>query len=276
LKKITTAAAAALILGGTVAGGAFLAPAAEAATTAKPQVPQQIGYVQRGHTVTVYRDGKVAAKLTATSVTDKHGKGGLNVKVEAKKAFSFRAGQFLREGTDGGDYQTLNAEKKFKTAAKTTKTFRISYDEAGDGEVLWLPDSGEEYIAGAWKVDGGHVEADAKHADYGYVQRSHDGVTVYKNGKVAARVSHIVTSVLDNTDGTLELQVQAEKKFTLVPNSIIWEGADGTDHKPVAGTGPVTVAAHTTKTIDINYKHVDEPKLFWAPGGKTIAMYWVG
>ncbi len=272
MKKIATATAATLVLGGSMAAGVLTSTTAQADSRPAKGV-HQTGYVQRGSTVTVYRDGKVAAKITAESVAQVGGRGRLKVKVQAKKAVSFTAGHFLWEDTTGADYETSNPRKTYRAKANSTRTFAISYDQAGDGEVIWLPADTEDYRAGAWKVDGGRVRADAKVADPGYVQRR-DTVTVYRRGKAVATVTPLVTEVNEKNEGVLTLTVKAVRAFRLDPDSIIWESADGGDNQPVAGTKAVTVKAGAKKEINLKYTNVDSQHFFWAPGEQTLAGIW--
>ncbi len=152
MKKIATATAATLVLGGSMAAGVLTSTTAQADSRPAKGV-HQTGYVQRGSTVTVYRDGKVAAKITAESVARSVAGGRLKVKVQAKKAVSFTAGQFLWEDTTGADYETSNPRKTYRAKANSTRTSRSATTRPRRrGDLAARRHRG--LPRRAWKVDG--------------------------------------------------------------------------------------------------------------------------
>src|SRR5690349_6722857 len=138
----------------SAAGPATLTAAAPAsATQARPQSSDANrrgnAYIQRGDTVTVYRQngGKVVARLTVASVTDGRTEGHLALKVVAKKAFSFPAKQFIWEDEDGADTAPVDTDRVVRVAAGTTKNVRIDFSQVGSGAIVWA--SSGDRVAGA-------------------------------------------------------------------------------------------------------------------------------
>lgn len=270
MKKVTTAAAA-LVLGGALVASGQSAQAAPLAAADLPAAGHQTAYVQRADTVTVYRDGKVLAKVTAESAAHPRGKGKLVLTVEAKKAFSVKAGQFLWEDEDGGDTEAVNPDRKIRVAANRAKTVTIDYRGVGNGDVIWVPGP----VAGAWLVEGRAVEGAAKLLSASYVQRG-STVTVYKAGKVVAKVTpQYARHNADTGKGTLGLRVEALKKISLNPASFIWEDADGGDNEAAPGQKKIVVKAKTSANVTVKYTDVPEAGgVFWTPREDILAGAW--
>ncbi|GAA3630968.1 hypothetical protein GCM10022223_56120 [Kineosporia mesophila] len=265
MKKLATVGVVALALGGTV----LMSPAAQAAT-ALPATGHQTAYVQRGDTVTVYRDGAVKAKVTAVSSAHPGGDGKLVLTVETKKALSFSAGDWLWEDPSGGDHEADDANRKISVPANTTKKVTIDYTGVGNGDVIWAP--GLKTVAGAWYVKGRTVTGASELLPASYVQRG-SAVTVYQAGKAVAKVTPTSARHPDGK-GTLKLKVEALKKFSFKPAGFVWEDADGGDHQAVNGKKAVTVKAKTNKTITVKYTDVADGALFWSPRADVIAGAW--
>ncbi|MBT0773144.1 hypothetical protein KIH74_29640 [Kineosporia sp. J2-2] len=292
MKKVTAVGAAALVVGGVLAGGVtLLAPAAQAAQASPagqavragratpvrpaaaatlPQAGHQTAYVQRADTVTVYRDGTMQAQVTAESAAHPRGKGKLVLTVAAKKDFSFRAGQWLWEDPDGGDHEAVNTRRKISVPAGTTQTVSINYSGVGNGDVIWTPDASS--VAGAWYVKGAAVQGASKFLPTSYVQQG-GTVSVYRAGKVVARVTPRSAEHADGK-GTLKLDVEAVKKFSVVPASFLWEDADGGDHEAIGDKKAVTVKAKTSKTVTVKYADVAEGTIVWSPRDDSVAGAW--
>ncbi|GAB3266671.1 hypothetical protein [Kineosporia babensis] len=277
MKKISTVSA--LVLGSSLVGAVLLAPTAQAAdlstdrtlsAAALPQVGSQTAYVQREETVTVYRNGKVQARVTAESAAHPRGQGKLVLTVEAKKAISFKAGQFIWEDEGGGDNEASNPKRKISVPAGTTKKVTIKYDGVEDGHVIWA--KGSDTVVGAWTVEGRQVEGQSKLLPASYVQRG-STVTVYKGGVVTAKVTPSSASYADG-QGVLKVKVEAKKKTTINPSSFVWEGPGGADNEAVPGQKKVTVKAKSTRTITVKFEDVADGAVFWAPRADVVAGAW--
>ncbi|GAB6898741.1 hypothetical protein [Kineosporia succinea] len=264
--------AAALVAGGMLVGGAFLAPTAQAATagtTSLPKAGHQTAYVQRGETVTVYRDGRTRATVTVTSAAHPRGRGKLVLTVDAKKPFAFTAGQFIWEDEEGSDNEAANPDRRISVAANTRKTVSIAFDGVGNGDVIYVPD--ENTVAGAWLVEGKAVDGAAELLPASYLQRG-STVSVYRAGRVVARVTPRSATTRDGK-GTLKLDVEAVKSVRVVPAKFIWEDADGGDHRPVT-TQAVTVKAGTHQSVTLTYEDVEKGRLVWTPTRDLVAGAW--
>lgn len=277
MNKVTTMGAAVLATCSALAGGAMLvAPAAQAADTAQaplvsaglPQTGQQLAYVQRGDTVTVYRAGETVAEVTAQSAAHPEGRATLKLKVKAHQTFAFRVGQFLWADSTG-DHDAFNPRRKVRVLGGDTETVTIRFDKVRDGNVIWAPR--RENSIGVWQVSGSKTVGAPQLLEPSYLQRD-SAVWVYKAGKVVARVT-AQSAVHSKGKGQVRLEVKTLAKFALRPVAFVWVDKDGDRHKPVGGK-KVTFKPKTSGSLTVNYADVAAGGLTWAPHASKVAGTW--
>jgi antitoxin (DNA-binding transcriptional repressor) of toxin-antitoxin stability system len=241
-----------------------------AAKTLDP-VGHQTSYVQRGGTVTVYRNGAVVATVTPASARFGAGSGTLKLTVVATKAFTFTPAQFIWEDPDGGDHEAVNGKREITIPAGTTRTVTIGYQDVGKGDVIWTP--GPDSVVGAWTVTASTINGETAALADSYVQQGHT-VRVFRNGHVVARVTP-KSATRSGGHGRLVVSIAAEKAFSLTTGEFIWEDPDGGDHDALNGKKVVKVAAGSTATVTIQYKKVGRGDVIWAPTAGTLAGGWL-
>ncbi|MCE0533932.1 hypothetical protein LWF15_00235 [Kineosporia rhizophila] len=106
-------------------------------------------YVQRDSVVSVYKAGKVVARVTAQSAVHAKGKGSVRLDVEAVQKFSLRPSAFVWSDRDGDRHKPV-AGKKVSLEPKTTRSITVKYDDVAAGGLVWSPRA--HLVAGAWGI----------------------------------------------------------------------------------------------------------------------------
>jgi hypothetical protein len=307
MKKTVAAAAAALTAAGAMAAAAILANPATAAApkaptahpavashlihaadtagpadsahltaTALPLPPITYSYGQAGPTVSIYKRTAAIATVTPTSITYNGTTGTLKLKVTAKSAVSFKAGQFVWEDPDGGDHDPQNAGHTLKFAKNSSRTVAISYEGVGAGDIFWSPDGSS--VAGDWvfSTSGAAITAGPASPEppTGYAQDKKTGtVSVYRAGHVLATVTPKSTTYT-RTKGTLKLTVTAKAKFSLKNGQFIWEDPDGGDHTASNPGKAYHLKKDTTRTISISFDGAGKGDIIWVPKDDLVTGIW--
>ncbi|MBT0773143.1 hypothetical protein KIH74_29635 [Kineosporia sp. J2-2] len=255
-----------LVLAGWSAPAAMAEPVAEpVAAAGLPQTGRQLAYVQRGDRVTVYRQGRVLARVTAVP----GGPGRLVLKVAAARVFAFRSGQFVWADRLG-DHDPVDPLRKVRVKAGTTETVTIRFPGANDGDVIWAPR--RENSVGVWVAEGNRVSGAPERLSPAYVQR--DAVaSVFKAGQVVARVT-AQSAVRRSGRGTVTVEVEALKRVSLRPAAFVWVNRDGDRHRPVGGH-KVTVPGGSGKTVTMLFDDVSAGRLIWSPREGVVAGSWM-
>jgi hypothetical protein len=106
-----------------------------------------VAHLQRGDTVSVYKDADLVAAITLTASDD--AKGRLVFSVNARQDLDFRADQFIWEGRGGKDNNPVNGGQVLHVDAQTTKNLEIKFRKPGTGAILWAPEQNAK-VAGVW------------------------------------------------------------------------------------------------------------------------------
>ncbi|GAB3244222.1 hypothetical protein [Kineosporia babensis] len=117
-------------------------------TTGAPQLLSP-SYLQRDAVVSVYKSGRVVARVTAQSAVHAKGKGSVRLDVQALQKFSLRPSAFVWSDKNGKRHPALNG-KKLTLEPRTSRTLTVQYDGVAAGGLVWSPRAG--LVAGAWGI----------------------------------------------------------------------------------------------------------------------------
>ncbi|GAB6899444.1 hypothetical protein [Kineosporia succinea] len=270
MKMVTVMGALAMCV--ALAGGAGGTAHADPIRAAGlPQTGDQMSYVQRGDSVAVYRFGERLADVEVRSAAHPGGRAKLVLRVKAHKTFAFRAGQFLWADAEG-DHDASDPVRKFRVKGGDTETVSIRFAGVRNGNVVWAPR--RENSVGVWQVEGSAAKGLGHLLSPSYVQKD-ARVSVYRSGRVVGRVK-AQSAVHEKGWGTVRLDIEAVKKFSVRPAAFGWTDRAGVRHVPV-GAKKITLKPGARQTVHLRYSEVGAGQLAWSPRrGLTAGAWGVG
>lgn len=106
-------------------------------------------YVQRDASVSVYKAGKVVARVKAQTAVHAKGRGVVRLDIEAFAKFAVRPAALVWVDKDGDRHRPVGG-KKVVFQPKTTRSMTVSYQGVEAGGLVWSPRA--ELVAGHWGI----------------------------------------------------------------------------------------------------------------------------